>query len=134
MIISILAGSTKGNYGCKAENTLTIQAGGTKSSWGRISGGFRGEYAPSKDGSTILTTGDGSCLAIDFSGASGADAMLVMTGPGAPGGTYVEADGRRFSFLFPGCREAPTPRLSGDTIIVGGQTVSCDDARIVLAK
>jgi len=133
VIISVLTDATRGNYGCKAENTLTIQTGGRKIRWGRISGGFTGAYAPTRDGSTILTTGDGSCLAIDFSKSSGADAMLVMTGPGAPGGTVVEAGGTKFSFLFLG-GAAPQPRDEGNKLVVGAQTVSLDGKTIVLAK
>jgi len=131
-IISILAGATKGNYGCKAEKTLLIQHGGKKLKWGTINGGFRDKFRPAKDGSTILTAGDGSCLAIDFSRASGADAMLVMTGPGAPDETVVEAGGTKFSLWFPpgGTPAKPTP--SGSRIVVGDQTVSFDGKRIVL--
>jgi hypothetical protein len=134
VIVSILTHATKGNMGSKAENTLTIQTGGRKSKWGTISGGFTGEFAPKPDGSTILTTGDGSCLAIDFSGVSGAAAMLVMTGPGAPAGTVVQAGGASFSFLFPAKGGAPTPQAQGDKVAVGGQTVSLDGKKIVLAK
>jgi hypothetical protein len=79
VIVSILTHPTKGNMVSKAENTLTIQTGGKTLRWGKISGGFTGDFAPKPDGSTILTTGDGSSLAIDFSKASGADALLVMT-------------------------------------------------------
>jgi len=134
VIISILTHPTKGNYGCKAENTLTIQNGGKKSKWGKITGGFTGEFEPKPDGSTILTTGDGSSLAIDFSKASGADAMLVMAGPAAAGGTVVEAGGTKFSFLFLGKGQPPQPEVKGEMITVGGQTISYDGKRIVLAK
>lgn len=134
VILSILTHATKGNMGSKAENTLTIQTGGKKSKWGTIGSGFTGDWAPKADGSTVLTTGDGSCLAVDFSKASGADAMLVMTGPGAPGGATVEAGGVKFSFLFPAKGASPKPEAAGDKVTVGGQTVSFDGKKIVLAK
>ena len=133
VIISILAQAAKGNMGAKAERTLTIQHTGKKMHWGGINGGFQGEFAPAKDGSTILKTADGSCLAIDFSRASGADAMLIMTGSGAPGDGAVDAGGRRFSFLFLGGNK-PTVRVEGAKVIVGGQTVSYDGESIVLGQ
>lgn len=133
VIISILTKATKGNYGCKAENTLTIQTGGRKLTWGSIAGGFTGPFEPKPDGSTILTCANGSCLAIDFSRASGADAMLVLTAPGATGET-VEAGGTRFAFLLLGKGELPKPRAEANRVLVGGQSVSFRGKRIVLAK
>ncbi len=131
VIISILTKSVRGNYGCKGESTLTIQHAGKKLRWGTINGGFRAEFRPARDGSTILTTGDGSCLAIDFSRASGADALLVMTGPGAPPAGAIEAGGTRFSFLSLG-GTAPAPKAEGDKVTIGGQTVSFDGKSIIL--
>lgn len=131
VIISILTQTAKGNMQAKGENTLTIQAGGKKSRWGRISGGFKGDFNPGKDGSTILTTGDGSWLAIDFSRASGADAMLVMTGPGAPAGNGVEAGGNTFSFLFIG-GSGIQPKVEGSKVVIGKQSVSVEGKAIVL--
>lgn len=132
IVISILTRASKGFMGAKGETTLNIQASGKKMTWGKVTG-FTGDFAPAKDGSTILTTGDGSCLAIDFSKASGADAMLVMTGPGAPLANAVEAGGRKFSFLFWG-KEAPSPVVDGDKVKAGGQIVSFDGKKIVLEK
>ena len=133
VIVSILTHPAKGNMGAKAEKTLTIQHAGKKIKWGTLAGGFQGEFAPAKDGSTVLATADGSCLAIDFSGTSGADAMLVMTGPGAPADNVVEAGGTGFSFLLLG-GAAPRPRAEGDKVFVGKQTVSFDGKTIVLGK
>jgi hypothetical protein len=130
-IISILTERAKGNMEAKAERCLSIQHAGRKLKWGTISGGFRGDFAPAPDGSTILTTGDGSCLAVDFSGASGADALLVMTGPGAPADHAVEAGGMRYSFLMLG-GAAPECKVEDDRVVLGRQTVSLDGGRIVL--
>jgi hypothetical protein len=133
VILSILTQAAKGNMSAPAERALTIQHAGQIRRWGTIVGGFSGEFAPAQDGSTILTTGDGSGLAIDFSRASGADAMLVMTGPGAPNQDAFQVGGTRFSFLFLG-GSTPTPRVEGDKLIVGGQTVSHNGTRIVLGR
>jgi hypothetical protein len=134
VIISILTHASKGNYGCKAENTLTVWGAGKRQKWGTVTDGFKGDFAPAADGSTVLVTGDGSSLAIDFSGSSGADAMLVMTGPGAPAQGAVEAGGTRFSFLFLTKGAPPTPKAQGAQVIVGNQTVSFDGTKIVLAR
>ncbi|MEM9658297.1 MAG: hypothetical protein AAF961_08055, partial [Planctomycetota bacterium] len=133
VVISILPEGAKGNMGARAEQALTIQHRGKTIRWGAVKGGFQGVFAPEEDGSTIMTTGDGSCLAIDFSGTSGADAMLVMTGPGAPSDGVVNVDGVEFSLLFLGGRP-PTPRVEGKRIRLNGQTVSFDGQRIVLAN
>lgn len=132
VIISILTRSVRGNHGCKAENTLTIQHGGRKMKWGTISGGFKSDFAPAPDGSTIMTTGDGSCLAIDFSGASGADALLVMTGPGAPAAGAIDAGGTKFSVLTLGGKAAD-PKAEGAKLIIGRQTISREGSSIVLS-
>jgi hypothetical protein len=134
VVISILTETSRGNYSAKGENALTVCGMGKKMKWGTISGGFTGDYRPAADGSTVLATGDGSCLAIDFSGACGADAMLVMTGPGAPADHAVEAGGTRFSFLFLAKGAPPAPKAQGPKVVVGGQTVSFDGRRIVLGK
>jgi hypothetical protein len=133
VIISILARAAKGNMGAGAESTLTIQTGGKSIKWGAIQGGFTDDFNPKPDGSTVMACGDGSSLAIDFSKASGADAMLVQTGA-VPGGTTVEAGGTSFSFLFLGKGAAPTPQAQGNKIVAGGQTVSFDGKKIVLGK
>lgn len=132
-VISILTQSTKGNYSCKAETSLTVWSQHKRQSWGKINGGFKGDFLPRSDGSSVLTTGDGSCLAIDFSQASGLDAMLVMTGPGAPSNGAVEAGGTKFSFLLLG-NNPPTPTADGNQVKVGNQTVSFDGKKIALGR
>ena len=133
-VISILTHRAKGNMGAPAENTLTIRSQGRSIKWGRIGGGFLEPWAPQPDGSTVLKTGDGSVLAIDFSRASGADALLVMTGPGAPAEGVIEAGGTKFSLLLLGPDPLPKPRAEGNRLVIGGQTVSYDGQSIVLGK
>ena len=71
---------------------------------------------------------------MDFSKASGADGMLVMTGPGAPRDGTVAAGGVTFSFRFLTAADAPKPAVDGEKVVVGGQTVAMKDGRIVLGK
>ena len=132
-VISILTRGSKGFMSASGETKLNVWSQGKRQTWGTISGGFKDPYAPKADGSTILTTGDGSCLAVDFSPASGAEAVLIMTGPGAPAGTVVEAGGQKFSFLILGGKDVK-PQAQGDKIILGGQTIGFADGKITLAK
>lgn len=133
-VVSILTRPTRGNYSCKAESALSILSQGKRQTWGRINGGFSGPYQPARDGSTVLTCGDGSSLAIDFSRASGADALLVIAGPSAPADRAVEAGGTRFAVLALGQGEAPRPEVRGNQVVVGRQTIRFDSKKIVLGK
>ncbi len=133
-VISILTRPTKGNYRCKAESTLSIVSQGKRRTWGRIRGGFTGAYQPANDGSTVLTCGDGSCLAIDFSRASGADALVALAGPSAPADQTLAVGGTRFDILLLTRGEPPRPEVRGDKIVVGGQTLSWDGRKIILGK
>lgn len=132
VIISILTRSVKGNYGTKAETALTIQHGGRKTRWGTIRG-VAGEVKPAADGSTILLTSDGSCLSIDFSRASGADAMLALSGPGAPASGAVDLGGTKVALLFLG-GQAPKPVVEGNAIVAGGQRIRLEGKQLVLGK
>jgi hypothetical protein len=133
VVISILTRSAKGFMGANGETTLSILTGGKVQRWGGVQRGFAGEFAPAKDGSTIMTTGDGSSLAIDFSGASGCDALLAMSGPTAPAENAVDVGGRKVALLFLGKAPAPTPQVQGDKIVIGKQTIGFDGDKLTLA-
>lgn len=133
VIVSVLTATAKGNMGAAAENTLTIQTGGKTITWGQVRGGIREDFAPKQDGTSVFVCGNGSSVAIDFSKASGADAMLVQTGS-VPGSVTVDAGGKTFSFLLLGKGEMPKPQAQGDKMVVGGQTVFFDGTKIVLGK
>jgi hypothetical protein len=96
------------------------------------------------DGSGVATAGDTS-LAVDFGKASGADALLVMVGPGAGAGkapagnkakTFrVTAGKTDFALLVLSADgQFPQPKADGDKVVIGGQTIRCDDGKLVLAK
>ncbi|MFP4058286.1 MAG: hypothetical protein ACLF0G_15570, partial [Candidatus Brocadiia bacterium] len=130
-VISIQTLSTRGWHKARSRARLWVWALGEKTKWGRLPGKVA-YFQPAADGSAILTGGDGTCLAIDFSGASGAEAMLVMTGPGAPRNNLVEAGGVSYSFKFLTAGDPPTPRADGDRVVVGDQTVATADGHLVL--
>jgi hypothetical protein len=130
--VSILTKPTRGNYGCKAESALSILQNGKVTTWGNFRGGFKGEFRPTKNGSTVLETADG-CLAIDFSGASGASCMIAVTGSAAGKSDQVVTVGEtKVTFLFLGKGKPATPALEGDAIAIGRQTVTVDGKMLKL--
>jgi hypothetical protein len=90
------------------------------------------EFQAGRDGSGIVTGKDGTCLAVDFSGISGAEAMLVMTGPGAPDENTVKLGNTTYSFLILTDGKPPQPKVDDDVIIVGRQTIVIEDGKIHL--
>jgi hypothetical protein len=99
------------------------------------------------DGSGTVSVAGGTALAVDFSGASGAAALVVMIGPGANAGkdvsgkdgasikaTTVKAGGRIFSVLTVQKGPAPEAKADGDKVVVGGQTIAFDGEKITLAR
>jgi hypothetical protein len=133
IVITTLMRASKGNMGAAADGTLKIQALGKRQEWGRVRGEVR-FWKPAGDGSAVLALEDGTGLAVDFSGASGAEGMLVMTGPGAGKGTVVEAGGVSYTFLFLSSGAPPAPRAEGLRAAAGGQTVGFEDGHLVLGK
>jgi hypothetical protein len=93
---------------------------------------FRG----ARDGSGVITGVDGSSFAVDFSKASGADAMLVQASTNALPGKVVTLGKQKVSFHFIGGKAA-TPQLQGNKVTIGKQTVSLGELGIdlgVMAK
>jgi hypothetical protein len=133
IVITFLGKRPRRHTKAREIGPIWITAFGRDSTWGRMTGDIK-HFSVTQDGCSVVATGDGSCLAVDFSGASGAEGMLVMTGPGAPGNATVSAGGKTFSLKFLTRGGAPTPKAQGDKVVVGGQTVSVEDGIIVLGK
>lgn len=133
VIISVLPVAAKGNMGAASESFLTIQYAGETMRWGSFDGPIIGPFAPDRDGSTVVRFHDGSCLAVDFSQASGADALLVMSGPGATGVDSVQVGGVDFKWRALGGR-APEPTVEGSRLVLGEQTISHDGTTLVLGQ
>lgn len=99
-------------------------------------------FDPRADGSGVLATEGGSSIGVDFSKASGAEALVVIAGPAANGGqasgkgkiATVTAGGTPFSILTLTQDAHPEPTVEGDTVKVGGQTIKFDNTRIVFGK
>jgi len=132
IVITQLAKRSPARFRHGPDRAMSIRHHGKKTGWGSLPADPT-YWAPTSDGSAIVGS-DKSCVAIDFSGASGADGMLVMTGSGAPRDTTVSAGGTTFSFKFLTAGAVPTPKAQGDKVVVGAQTVSFKDGKIVLGK
>jgi hypothetical protein len=133
IVISIQTRNTRGWHKASTKGDVTIYGLGKKTKWGRLRTDIK-HFEPYVDGSAILSGADGTCLAIDFSKRTGAEAMLVMTGPGAPGDNRISAGGTEFSFKFLTAGTEPTPKIEGDKIVIGNQIISFDDNKITLRK
>ncbi len=75
-----------------------------------------------------------SGVAVDFSGASGADALVVVVGPCAgSGGTEVDVNGTAMRYLtLSETSIQPEVRVTGDTLYIGSQSVHWDGERFFL--
>jgi len=133
IVISIQTRDTRGWHKARTRGDIEVWAFGKKERWGRVKGDVV-YWKPAADGSAILAAKDGTHLAIDFSGASGAEGLLVMTGPGAGAGTRVEVGGTTYSVKVLTRGAAPRPQAHGNKLVVGGQSVWMEDGHLVLAK
>ena len=132
IVITQLTRRTPARFRHGPDRHMVIQHHGKKETWGSIPAKVT-HWQPARDGSAVV--GDANTfVAIDFSGASGAEGMMVMTGPGSPAGTVVEAGGTQFAFKFLTQGPVPTPRADGDQVLIGEQTVSQKDGQLVLGK
>ena len=133
VVISVQTKSTRGWHKANTDGGVQVWGLGKKTKWGTVKGDVK-HFKAAADGSAVLTAADGTCLAVDFSGSTGAEAMLVMTGPGAGSGTKVTAGGTTFNFMFLTDGTAPSPAATGDKVVVGKQTVAVEDGNIVLSE
>jgi hypothetical protein len=77
-----------------------------------------------------LTLSDGTCFAVDFTGASGADVMLVTTGKAE--GQTAKLGGKTLTLYFPTVETAPKVKTAGNTAVAGRQRVTLKEGNLVL--
>jgi hypothetical protein len=136
ILVSCQPHGTRGWHRANKEaGQLWVRSGGKVRKGARFSGKIS-HFQGAADGSGTVSVkgkdGEPTCLAVDFSRASGVEGMLVMAGPQAPNTNTVTADGVTYSFLFVGEGKPPKPTVNGGKITIGKQTVSMGDGRIVL--
>jgi hypothetical protein len=131
LVVSVQTKNAHGYHKAPTTALLEVAGYGKKLSWVKLAGEVT-YWQPAADGSGLLTMADGAALAVDFSKASGADGMLVTTGPAE--GVKVDLGGTALTFKFLTACPEPKPQVQGDKVVVGDQTVSLKDGRIVLGK
>jgi len=133
-VISVLLEPCEGYGGyrkTKVDKTLYLNTMGKHIQWGKVAEGKAKYWWSSPMGQTSsLTMADGTCLAVDFTGASGADVMLVTTAQAK--GQTVKIDGRAMTFYFPTAKNPPTVKVEGKAAIVGKQRITFKDGHLVL--
>ncbi len=133
IVITVLGKRPRGHTKDKEIGPLWITAYGKDETWGAMKGDIT-HFEVMQDGCASVATSDSTCLAVDWTPHSGAEGMLVMTGPGAGKGPTVEAGGTTYHFKFFTKGTAPTPKAQGDAVVIGKQTVTLKDGHLVLGQ
>jgi hypothetical protein len=127
IVITALTQPVRGYMGEEADSAFHLLAYGRKMTWGAVPGPVE-QWETSPDGATsVLTFENGLSVAVDLSGTSGADAVLVATG--AFEGTQVKI-GRQIVTVksFPE-KEPPSIRVRGKRLLIGKQRLRLTGGR-----
>ncbi|MCH8540681.1 MAG: DUF4962 domain-containing protein [Opitutales bacterium] len=128
VIISVLGKTTPGYIKAEAESAVSILTGGELIEWAPFSDGIAEEYDIREHGGSVLQFGDGESFAVDFSGTSGRDVLLVRTTREAPEeGESLRLGEQYLDFLFLGDGETPTVELRDDQVHAGEQVITLTD-------
>ena len=129
IVITALTQDTKGFMGEKADTALHVWAYGEKHLWGRIPGPVS-HWERSADGKlSQLHFEDGHILLVDLSGKSGADVVLIATGPQE--GTLVQLGGVTLTVKCFTTGAPPAIRSQGRRLQVGPQVLRWQRGRLV---
>lgn len=134
IIVDMLLKGTRGHYSVKPGGIIVWGLGKKTTFPVRVSGDPKFFQATEHGG--VVSTSLGS-FGVDFSKASGADALLVLAGPitGTPKGTRViKAGTNTFTVMTVQDGPAPEPRAEGEKLVIGDQTVSYDGKAVVFEK
>jgi hypothetical protein len=132
-VITVLTNRTRGYMGAKPDRKITLNSRGQHLRWGTVKEGPTTYWWSSPRGQTSsLTLSDGTCFAVDFTGASGAGVMLVTTGNAE--GQAVKVDGKTLTFHFPTADAPPEVEAAGNAAVVGRQRVTLEGGHLVLAE
>lgn len=111
---------------------------GKKYSFGKFLSSQPAEFAPGPNGG-VVSTGT-QCLGVDFSGASGAPAVIALVGIEGPKSdgtvnvTPIELAGQTVNIVTMQNGKAPEVKADGGKVTVGGQTITWEGKRLVFAK
>jgi len=130
VIITALTNRTRGYMSARPDSGLKIHSGGVQESWGELKEAATEHWSTDANGKlSSLKLSNGACFAVDFTGESGADVMLV-TNTKAKGQT-VKVGEQNLTFFFPKTENPPKVEVKGDTAIVGKRQVRVEDGVIV---
>lgn len=125
--ITALTQPVRGFMGEEPDSAFHLLAYGRKMTWGAIPGPVE-HWETSRDGATsVLTFENGLSVAVDLSGTSGADAVLVATG--AFEGEQVEFGGQTVTVKYFSEQEPPVIRVRGKRLLVGKQRIQLKDGQ-----
>ncbi len=134
IIIDALLKGSSGHYSVKPGNIFVWGLGKKTIFPVRVSGDVKFFEATETGG--VLSTSLGS-FGVDFSKKSGADAVLVLTGPitGTPkGATVIKAGETTYTVMTLQKDAPPEMKAVGDTLMVGGQTITYDGTAVRFGK
>lgn len=111
---------------------------GKKYSFGNFRSAAPADFRPGPDGGVVST--DTQCLGVDFSGASGAPALLALVGIDGPKPddtvhvTPVELAGQKVTIVIMQAGQAPAVNVDGGTVTVGAQTITWDGRKLAFGR
>jgi hypothetical protein len=134
-VISLLVNRTEGFGGylySEPDSKLHINSMGRHLQWGKSVPGPVSHWWTSPEGKlSSMTLSDGTCIAVDFSGTSGVDVLLMTTAQAE--GTTVKINNTPVTFFSPTSAEVPEINVAGNKAVIGRQQVSIKNANLVIA-
>jgi hypothetical protein len=135
VVVTELFKGSKGNYSVPGGDIMVWGLGQRTTFPVKVTGDIK-SFTAGKHGASV-STGAGA-FGVDFSGASGAEALLVLAGPvqggkGVGKAQTIVAGKNTFTVMTLG-KAVPEAKANGDTLVVGGQTVSFDGENLVFEK
>jgi hypothetical protein len=144
IVVSALYGArSKGSEG--TSHRLMILAFAKRIAFSTVTGkeGCDNGYTAAGDGSGV-SWGNGNAVGVDFSKSSGADAVVIHIGPS--GSTAIEGEngsefkatslnlgGSTLNILTITKGTHPKPEIAGDSVKIGGQTITVKEGKPVFA-
>ncbi len=130
-VITVLTNRTQGYMSAKPDRALCLNTMGKHVRWGSVKDGPAKYWWSSPKGqASSLTLSDGTCFVVDFTGASGADVMLVTTGKAE--GQSVKLGGKMLTFYFPTVQSPPKAKTQGQAVVIGKQRITLKDGNLAV--
>jgi hypothetical protein len=119
-------------FGARDGHPFVVFGKGQRTNFGSCPRAEVTHFQPAEDGSGTVSAG-GVALGVDFSKASGADALIVTTGRGAGGGAQVVAGEVTYHVITLGGKP-PAAQVQDGKVVIGGQAFRFDGQKIVFDR